>query len=57
MNDEISQIRELLEKVEKTLSNNDNDEIKKHFDFLEVPEIISNIVDYLQPLLYLPLWY
>lgn len=51
MNDEIRLIRELLDRIENRLNDNQDNDIKKHFDFLEVPEIISDIVDYVQPLL------
>ncbi|MFO8133798.1 MAG: hypothetical protein R6U10_07725, partial [Thermoplasmatota archaeon] len=51
MHKEIDDIRKLLDDLEKDIEENSTD-IRKHFDFLELPEIICNIIDYLQPLLH-----
>ena len=47
----IEQIRSLLSELEKEVGSNDDVVFAHNFDALELPSIISSIVDYLQPLL------
>jgi hypothetical protein len=49
MNDEISQIRALLDKLEKDAGNEDDVAFIRNFNALELPQLISEVVDYLQP--------
>ncbi len=51
MNNEIQQIRVLLDKMEQSSKGEEEKTIKESFNYLELPELISSIVDYLQPLL------
>lgn len=45
----LQKIKELLADVEKSNVPLENDTIKANFDFLELPQIIKDIVDFLQP--------
>jgi hypothetical protein len=47
----IQQIRSLLDEIEKETGATDNAVFAHNFDALELPSIVSSIVDYLQPLL------
>jgi len=47
----IDKIKELLIELENTVPQNETS-IMKDFSFLELPEIVSNIIDYLQSLLH-----
>lgn len=49
--DEINQIRELLNKIENSQTNDSEKSFKESFELFELPEIISSVVDFLQPLL------
>lgn len=49
MSEEIRQIRALLDKLEKDTRNEDDVAFVRNFDALELPQIISEVVDYLQP--------
>jgi Fe2+ or Zn2+ uptake regulation protein len=49
--DEIKQIRELLDKIENSQTNDVEKSFKENFELFELPDIITSIVDYLQPLL------
>lgn len=51
MQEEIKRIRELLDKIESSGSNNVEKSFKESFELFELPEIVSSIVDFLQPLL------
>jgi len=51
MSENIDKIKEILNKIELDLSNSKS-LTEKDFDYFELPEIISNIIEYLQPLLY-----
>jgi len=50
--DEINEIRELLNKIEASQNDNQIEGFNNTFDLFELPELISSIVDYLQPLLH-----
>jgi len=52
MKEEINQIKDLLNKIEKNHKDDVRDSFNNTFDLFELPEIISSIVDYLQPLLH-----
>jgi len=49
MTDKIDQIRALLTELEKQLGDSDDQNFMQNFNALEVPGIVSAIVDYLQP--------
>jgi len=49
MDDEIQQIRALLDTLEKDAGNEDDVAFVRNFDALELPQLISEVVDYLQP--------
>jgi hypothetical protein len=49
--DEIKQIRELLDKIESSQTDISEQSFKESFELFELPEIITSVVDYLQPLL------
>lgn len=51
MDTKISQIRSLLEEIESESASEDDAAFAHNFDALELPSIVSSIVDYLQPLL------
>lgn len=51
MKETIAKIKILLNELENTLPETNSD-IMNEFSFLELPEIVSNIIDYLQPLLH-----
>ncbi|MSP28717.1 MAG: HNH endonuclease [Methylococcales bacterium] len=51
MNEKIDQIRELLSTLEEDLKNDQEKEFSKNFSALELPSIVSSIVDFLHPLL------
>ncbi|TAL69161.1 MAG: HNH endonuclease [Bacteroidetes bacterium] len=51
MTDEISQIRELLDKIENPKIDVTEKSFKESFELFELPEIISSVIDFLQPLL------
>jgi hypothetical protein len=47
--EEIEKIRELLNTIEKSDKETDSDSVKKTFDLFELPQIIKDITDFLQP--------
>lgn len=49
MSEKIDQIRTLLSELEKELRNSDDQAFMQNFDALEIPDILSAVVDYLQP--------
>ena len=49
--DVIAQIRSLLSQLEDSLSDSDEALFLKNFDALEIPEIVTSVVDFLQPYL------
>jgi len=49
MNDIIDQIRNLLDELEKRSIDSNEQTFMQNFDALEIPDIVINIVDYLQP--------
>lgn len=51
MKEEIEKIRELLIAIEKSDISKDNDSIKETFDLFELPQIIKDVVDFLQPII------
>ncbi len=51
MNEKIDQIRLLLTTLENELENDQGKEFSKNFNVLELPSIVSSIVDFLHPLL------
>ena len=51
MADEIKQIRELLNSLESTRIESTEKTFKETFELFELPNIISSIIDFLQPLL------
>ena len=51
MNEKIDQIRELLFLLEGDLKDDQGKEFSKNFNALELPSIVSSIVDFLHPLL------
>ncbi len=52
MNNKIEQIKNLLDEVEHEIQLNKNSSIMEDFTLFELPEIVSEIIDYLQPLLH-----
>ncbi len=51
MDERIKQIRELLDGIEKDIDTGEDKAFVRNFDAFELPNIISNIVQYLQPIL------
>ncbi|NQT96259.1 MAG: HNH endonuclease [Candidatus Marinimicrobia bacterium] len=51
MKEEINKIKELLDKIEKSQDTEMEKSFKQSFELFELPEIVSSIIDYLQPLL------
>ncbi len=51
MTEEIKQIRGLLDKLENDKISNDEMSFKQTFELFELPDIISSVIDFLQPLL------
>lgn len=51
MNEKIDQIRELLSMLEGDLKDDQGKDFSKNFNALELPSIVSSIVDFLHPLL------
>lgn len=49
MKEELEKIRELLNKIEQVDQNDKADSVKETFDYFELPQIVKDIVDYLQP--------
>lgn len=49
MNEHIDKIRELLAKIEASSSAAEPDSFERNFDALELPELVAQIVDFLQP--------
>ncbi len=49
MKDKIDQIRNLLDELEKSSIDSDDQTFMQNFDALEIPDIVTTIVDYLQP--------
>jgi len=49
MKDSINKIRELLDEIEKEGRSEEDFQFVKNFDALEIPSIVSSIVDFLQP--------
>jgi hypothetical protein len=47
----IQKLRELLDSLEKDLMNEDDQLFLKNFDALEIPEIVTSVIDFLQPYL------
>ncbi len=47
----IEKIRELLDSLEKDVLTEEEQLFLKNFDALEIPEIITSVVDFLQPYL------
>ncbi len=51
MTEKLQQIRALLNELEQSGNVQEIDSIKANFDFLELPQIVRDIVDFLQPAL------
>jgi len=51
MNEKIEKIKELLADLDSEIRNPEDLSFVKNFDALEVPELVSFVVDFLQPLL------
>lgn len=52
MKEKIDQIRELLSQIERDSTRVEADSFERNFDALELPTLVAQIVDYLQPKLY-----
>jgi hypothetical protein len=52
MKEKIDQIRELLLQLERDGTNSEVDSFEHNFDALELPTLVAQVVDYLQPKLY-----
>src|SRR3989304_6239932 len=52
MKTEIQKIRELLTTIETQAEKEVEESFKQSFELFELPEIVSSIVDHLQPLLF-----
>ncbi len=52
MKDKINQIRELLSQIERDNTSGETDSFEHNFDALELPALVAQIVDFLQPKLY-----
>jgi hypothetical protein len=51
MDDKINQIKQLLDEIKKSRNLKSEQAFQESFELFELPEIISSIIDYLQPLL------
>lgn len=51
MKEEIEKIRDLLDTIEQSDNEQDSDSIKETFDLFELPQIIKDIADFLQPVI------
>lgn len=51
MADEIKQIRQLLDQLETAKDESTEKSFKETFELFELPDIVSSIIDFLQPLL------
>ena len=51
MKQEIEKIRELLATIENSEIQSDNESLKETFDLFELPQIVKDIVDFLQPVI------
>jgi hypothetical protein len=52
MKEKLNQIRELLFQIEQDNIRVEADSFERNFDSLELPGLVSQVVDYLQPKLY-----
>ena len=52
MKDHIEKIREHLAQIEASSSAVEADSFERNFDALELPELVAQIVDFLQPQLF-----
>lgn len=48
----IEEIRALLDELEAETASEDDQAFAENFEFLELPEIVCSVIDYLQPALY-----
>lgn len=51
MKEKLEQIKNLIDGIEQELDKTEDQVFTKNFDALEVPDIVSTVVDYLQPIL------
>lgn len=51
MKEDIKKIRELLDNIENSEIQSGNDSVKETFDLFELPQIVKDIVDFLQPVI------
>lgn len=51
MKEEIKKIRELLDTIETKEPEQNRDSVKETFDLFELPQLVKDIVDFLQPLI------
>lgn len=51
MNEDIKRIRELLDNIENSEVHSNNENLKETFDLFELPQLLKDIVDFLQPVI------
>lgn len=51
MKDDIKKIRELLDNIENSETQTDSESVKETFDLFELPQLVKDIVDFLQPVI------
>lgn len=51
MKEDIKKIRELLDNIENTEVHLNNENVKETFDLFELPQLLKDIVDFLQPVI------
>jgi hypothetical protein len=51
MKDDIKKIRELLDNIENLEIQTDSESVKETFDLFELPQLVKDIVDFLQPVI------
>ena len=51
MKEDINKIRELLDNIEKSETKSDSESVKETFDLFELPQLVKDIVDFLQPVI------
>lgn len=51
MKEDIKKIRELLDNIENSETHSDSESVKETFDLFELPQLVKDIVDFLQPVI------
>lgn len=51
MKEDIKKIRELLDNIENSETQSDSESVKETFDLFELPQLVKDIVDFLQPVI------